>query len=60
MLAIDCGDHRDHRREQQERAVALIRFHHHVLALAYARVGSRMVHPAADYECGVKSRGREH
>src|ERR1700677_4029921 len=34
MLAVDGGDYGQHRSKQQERAVAFVRFDHHVFALA--------------------------
>ena len=60
MLAVDRGDHRDHRREQQKRAVAFVRFHHHVFALPHDRARARMVHAPAHHERGIELGGGQN
>ena len=60
MLAVDGGDDGDHWREQQERAVALIRFDDHIFALAHARVRAGMIHAPAHDERGIKAGGGEN
>ena len=59
VLAVNRGDDGDHRRKQQERAVALIRFHDHVFALAHARVRSRVIHAPADHKRRVETGSRQ-
>jgi hypothetical protein len=57
VLAIDVGDDSQDRRELQERAVALVGFHHQKVAVAHARV--RTAHgrdPAAHHHRGVQAR----
>ena len=56
VLAVDVGHHRDHRRQQQEAAVALVGFHHNQLALAQPGVGAGLVHSPAYHEGGVEPR----
>src|SRR5260370_22844907 len=58
MFAINRGDDRDHRREHQEAAVALVRFDHKVFAFAEPRGGTRLVDSPTDDKGGVKMRGR--
>ena len=56
VLAIDVGDHGDDGRELEERAVALVGFHHQEIAVADARV--RAAHGAdasADHHGGVEA-----
>ena len=60
VLAIDGGHHGDHRREQQEGAVALVGFDHHVFAAAEARRGAGVIHAAADDEGGIEPGGAEN
>src|SRR5580658_8852746 len=60
MLTVNGGDDGDHRREQQERAVTLVSFNHHVFALAHARVRTGVIHAPADDESGIKARSREN
>src|SRR5580658_5715431 len=59
MLTVDCSDHGDHRGQQQERAIALVRFDHHVLALANSGVRTHVTHSSPDDERRIKvSRGK--
>ena len=60
MLAVDGGDHGDDRREQQERAVALVGFDDHVFAAAQARGGADVIHAAADDERGIEAGRGQH
>ena len=60
MLAVDGRDDGNHRREQQERAVAFVRFDHHVFALADARVRAGMIHAPADDKRGIEAGSRQN
>ena len=55
MLAIDRGHHGDDRREQKERAVALVRFHNHIFAAAQAGRGPGVVDASAHDEGRVQA-----
>ena len=55
MFAIDGGHHGDDRREQKERAVALVRFDDHIFAAAQARRGAGVIDAAAHDEGGVEA-----
>src|SRR6266566_648438 len=60
VFAINRSYHSDHRREHQEAAVALIRFHDKIFAFAKPRGSARLVDFPADHKRGVKMRGRQH
>ena len=54
MLAIDGGDHGDHRREQQKCAVAFVGFDDHVFAAAEARRRAGVIDAPAHDEGGIE------
>ena len=61
MFAVDVGDHGQDRAELEERAIALVRFHHQEIALADARV--RAAHGRglpAHHHRGIQARGIQH
>ena len=60
MIGVDVGDHREHRREVQERRVRLVGFGDQELALAEARVGVGGQQPAADDERRIEAAFGEH
>jgi hypothetical protein len=60
MLAVDRRDHRDHRGEQQERAIAFVRLDDHVFALPDAGVRAGMVHAAAHDERRIEPGSGQH
>ncbi len=60
MIGIDVRDDRDHRRQQQERAVGFIRFGDEILARTEARVSAGGNELAADDECGIEPGFGEH
>src|SRR5260370_32872056 len=59
MSAINGGHARDSRREHQEAAVALARFHDEIFAFAEARGRACLVDFSADDKRGVKMRRRQ-
>ena len=60
MFAIDRSYHRDYRREHEEAAVALVRFHHKIFTFPEPRSRAGLVDFPADHKCGVKVRRRQH
>src|SRR4029077_4439485 len=60
MLAVDGGDDRDHRRKQQEAAVALVGFDHKEFAFAEPSGGAGLIDATADNKCRIEMRGRKH
>src|SRR6202171_4485539 len=60
VFAINRSHHGDHRREHEEAAIALVRFHYKIFAFAEPRSRARPVDFAADYKRGVKMRRRKH
>ena len=60
MLAIDVRNHRHRRRQPQERAIALVRFRHHVFAAAEPRVAAERAQPSPDDRRRIQSRPLEH
>jgi len=59
MLGVDIGDDRDVGRQLQERAIALVGFHHHPVAGAKPRVGAIGVDDAAVDHGGIEPAGVE-
>src|SRR6267143_1567581 len=60
MFAIDGSYHRDYRREHEEAAVALVRFHHKIFAFPEPRGRAHLVDFPANHKRGVKMRRRQH
>src|SRR5258708_34759058 len=60
VLAINRGYYSDHRREHEEAAIALVRFHHKIFAFAEPRGRPRLVDLPADDKRGIKMRRRQH
>src|SRR6266853_310860 len=60
MFAINRGHNRDHRREHQEAAVALVCFHYKIFSVAEPRGRACLVDFPADHKRGVKMRRRQH
>ena len=60
MLAVDVGDHRDRRRQAQERAVALVGFGHQELAMAELGIGADAVQPPADHDGRIETAARQY
>jgi hypothetical protein len=59
VLVVDVGDHGDRRPQHQERAIALVGFRHHVLALTESCVAAERAQASAD-DCGrIESRPLE-
>ena len=58
VLGVDGGDHRDGRRELEERAVGLVGLGHEELALAEPRVGAEAVDAPAHHHGGIEARPR--
>ena len=56
VFAVDGGDHGNHGGEQQEAAIALVRFDHEIFAFAEPRGRSRLIYFAADDEGGIEMR----
>ena len=60
VLAVDVRDHRDRRRQLQERAIAFVRFDDHVVAAAEPRVAAEGAQPAADHRRRIEAGALEH
>src|SRR6266436_7743035 len=60
MFAINRSHYRYYRREHQEAAVALVRFHHKIFAFAEPRGRARLVDFPTDHKRGVKMGGRKN
>ena len=50
VIGVDVGHHRDHRTEQQEGGIGLVRLGHQEVALAQPRVGAGGIEPTTDDE----------
>ena len=60
VVGVDVGDHREHRRQVQERCVGLVGLGDQEVALAEARVGVGRQQPAADHERRIEPAFGEH
>ena len=53
MVDVDIGDDGHHRQQIQERSVGLIRFHHDVITLPQAGIGTGRIQAATDHKGGI-------
>ena len=60
VLVVDIRNHRDRRRQLQERPVAFIRLDDHVIAASEPRVAAEGAQAAADHRRRIEARPLEH
>ena len=60
MLVVDVRNHRNRRKQLQERPVAFVRLGHHQLAAAQPRVAAERAQPPADHRRRIESGALEH
>jgi hypothetical protein len=60
VFAVDRGNHRDNRGQQQETAIAFVGFHDEKFTFAESCSCACLVHAAAHHECRIEVRRGKH